>query len=281
MSGRRAVVLGGGGVTGIAWLTGVLAALARDGVALSDADCFVGTSAGSVVAAQLATGCDLEQLYRRQLEPPSSEIAARLSARDTLALVGTMVARDGQAARAGLGRRALVAPTVPEEQRIAVIESRLPIHEWPERQLLVTAVDALTGELVVFDRSQGVDLVRAVAASCAVPLVWPPVTIDGRRYIDGGVRSPVNADLARGFDQVVVLAPITAAVRRADRVQAQLRAGSPSARHLVLSPDRTARKAFGRNSLDPARRAAAAREGRRQGAALVEVVRQGWMPVSP
>jgi NTE family protein len=107
------------------------------------------------------------------------------------------------------------------------------------------------------------------------------VTIDGRRYIDGGVRSPVNADLARGFDQVVVLAPITAAVRRADRVQAQLRAGSPSARHLVLSPDRSARKAFGRNSLDPARRAPAAREGRRQGAALVEVVRQGWMPVSP
>jgi NTE family protein len=104
---------------------------------------------------------------------------------------------------------------VPEAQRRAIIDGRLPRHEWPAHpRLLVTAVDAETGEAVVWDHDSGVDLVDAVAARCAVPLVWPPMSVNGRRYVDGGVRSPINADYATGCSRVVVLAPTTAAIRR-------------------------------------------------------------------
>ena len=78
------------------------------------------------------------------------------------------------------------------------------------------------GEFVAFEKSSGVSLVDAVAASCAVPGVWPPVTINGRRYIDGGMRSAVNADLAAGYERVVVLAPINTAFRRSQNPAAQL-----------------------------------------------------------
>ena len=104
--------------------------------------------------------------------------------------------------------------TPPEQERIDVIGSRLVSTEWPERPLVVTAVDTETGEFTTFDRDSGVPLVSAVAASCAVPGVYPPVTIDGRRYMDGGMRSAANADLAQGYDRLVVLAPIRGASGR-------------------------------------------------------------------
>jgi NTE family protein len=148
---------------------------------------------------------------------------------------------------------------------------------WPSGQrLLVTAVGADDGALVVFERDSGVPLVDAVAASCAVPGVWPPITIDGRRYIDGGVCSPANVDLAASCDVVLVLAPISASFRRDGRVSAQLAALPAGTRRLAVTPDASARRAIGRNVLDPARRAAAARAGRVQAAGLAEAVRAVW-----
>ena len=144
---------------------------------------------------------------------------------------------------------------------------------WPERRLLITSVNAATGEFVVFDKDSGVSLVEAVAASCAVPLVWPPITINGQPYIDGGVRSVANVDLAAGYGRVVVIAPLTQALRRVDRPDSQVAALDESVRAVLVSPDRASVAAIGRNPLDPARTVPSARAGRVQ--ALAEAKRVG------
>ncbi|HEX2132053.1 MAG TPA: patatin-like phospholipase family protein [Actinophytocola sp.] len=273
----RALVLGGGGITGIAWEWGILAGLARAGVELGSADLVVGTSAGSVVGAQVASGLDAGERYAAQLEPPDGEVAAvlgpRVLARYALAMIGP---RTPQEVRARIGRMALRADTVPEAERVAVIEARLPVRDWPERALLVTAVDAESGEFVAFDRGSGAPLVRAVAASCAVPGVWPPVTIDGRRYVDGGMRSGTNADLAAGYDRVVVLSPLPRGIGHMTPVATQVEALRARSRVELVSPDRAAFAAIGRNVLDPAKRAAAARAGLAQSDSVLDRIRSVW-----
>jgi NTE family protein len=129
---------------------------------------------------------------------------------------------------------------------------------------------------VVLDRDGGVDLVHAVAASCAVPLVWPPVTVGGHRYVDGGVRSATNVDVVTGVDRVVVLAPLPRSLSREQRIPAQLaRTGARAS--AVASPDAASLAAIGRNVLDPAQRAAAARAGHSQAADVAEEVRAAWL----
>jgi NTE family protein len=274
----RALVLGGGGITGIAWELGLLAGLAERGIDLTGADLVVGTSAGAVVGAQIATGVDVEERYAAQLARPTGELAAALDKGTMLRLGLAMIGRpDAQRVRARIGKLALRASTVPEAERIRVIGERLPVHEWPERELRITAVDAHTGEFVVFDRDAGAPLVEAVAASCAVPGIWPPVTTAGRRFVDGGVRSPVNADLAAGFPRVVVIAPIVRGIGPLVGVDAQVAAlRADGSRVTVVSPDAAAVTAIGRNVLDPARRAASARAGRAQAAAAAEAVAEVW-----
>ncbi|MGI5520853.1 patatin-like phospholipase family protein [Micromonospora sp. CA-259024] len=275
---RRALVLGGGGVTGVAWELGLLAGLVERGVPVTEADLVVGTSAGSVVGAQVCSGLPLEQFYAAQLAPPSGELAVRLGFATLARLVWAGGrTRDGVRSRARIGAMAVAARTPSEASRRAVIEARLPAREWPARRLLVTAVDASSGEFVVFDRDSGVSLVDAVGASCAVPGVWPPVTVGARRYVDGGMRSVVNADLAAGAQRVLVIAPTSAAFGPMPRLSAQvdeLRAAG--SRVAVVTPDAAARTAIGRNVLDPARRAGAARAGRAQAAALVDEVAGLW-----
>ena len=281
MNGQRtALVLGGGGITGIAWEVGVLAGLAEAGVDLTGADLVVGTSAGSVVGAQLTSGADLEVLFARQLEPPTGEQAARMT-RAALARYAWAVLRsrgDDVGFRRRVGTLALAAEqaglTPTEQERLDVIGSRLVSREWPDRDLRVTAVDAETGEFRVLDRTSGVPLLQAVAASCAVPGVYPPVTIDGRRYVDGGMRSAANADLAEGYDRVVVLAPIPRGVGPLASVDAQVT--GMVARVAVVSPDEAARRAIGRNVLDPAARAGSARAGRAQAAGVAAAVTEVW-----
>ena len=270
-------MLGGGGVTGIAWETGLLAGLAEAGIDLTLADLVVGTSAGSVVGAQILSGMSLKDLYAEQLAESSGETAARMGAITTLRFVAAMMwPGDEQRARARLGRAALRAHTVPESERRAVIARRLPSSSWPERRLLITAVDAETGDLRVFDRNSGGSLPEAVAASCAVPLVWPPITVSGRRYIDGGVRSVTNADLAADCDRVVVLAPVTFALRRSTRISIQLASLGAGVRSVVVSPDAEARSAIGGKVLDPAHRAGSARAGHAQAAGVAQSVAAVW-----
>jgi len=274
----RALVLGGGGVTGVAWEIGLLAGLAARGVQLAGADLIVGTSAGSLVGAQLASGISLDEMYANQLAPSGPPgRAPRLRPRH-MALYGWAVLshRDPVAARAQIGRLATAAPAMPEAERRAVIASRLPGDAWPARRLLITAVDAESGEFRAFGAGQDVGLIDAVAASCAVPGVWPPVTIGGRRWMDGGIRSPANADLAAGCDVVVVLAPLPLGVRGAgvpSQVAGLRRHGCSVA---AAAPDRAARAAIGRNVLDPARRAPAARAGHAQAGSALDRVAAVW-----
>ena len=277
---RTALVLGGGGITGIAWEIGVLAGLAEAGVDLTGADLVVGTSAGSVVGAQLTSGADLVTLFARQLQPPAGEKAARMT-RAALARYGWAVLRSrGRDVefRRRVGALALAAEqaglTPTEQERLDVIGSRLVSRDWPDRDLRITAVDAQTGEFRVFDRTSGVPLLQAVAASCAVPGVYPPVTVDGRRYVDGGMRSAANADLAEGCDRVVVLAPIPRGIGPLSSVDAQVT--GMVARVAVVSPDEASRRAIGRNVLDPAARAGSARAGRAQAAEVAAEVAEAW-----
>jgi NTE family protein len=274
------LVLGGGGFTGIAWEVGLLYGLAEAGVDLTDADLVVGTSAGAFVAAQLVGGTSLADLYAAQLARLSGEPTARVGAAVIARLGWIMVRhRDPVAARVRIGALALAAHTPTEAERRAVLERRLTVRDWPERRLLLTAVDAHSGEFVTFDRDGGVSLLDAVGASCAVPGVFPPVTINGHRYIDGGMRSPTNADLAAGHDRVVVLAPVTVGPVR---ISTQLAALGPKVRSVVVSPDGRAQRAIGRNVLDPARRPAAARAGRQQAVTVAEAVRRVWAaPATP
>jgi NTE family protein len=274
---RGALVLGGGGVTGIAWETGILAGLAQAGVDLISADVVVGTSAGSVVGAQILSGATLEELYAEQLKEATGEIAAKIGLGVIARFVlGSMWPGDERRGPARIGHAALKARTVPESERRAVFEERLASRVWPERRLIITAVDAETGEARAFDRDSGVTLLDAVAASCAVPMVWPPITINGHRYIDGGVRSATNADLAAGCDRVVVLAPIDFALRRSRRIDNQLGSLGPSVRSIVVSPDSQSRRAIGSNVLDPAHREASARAGRLQAASVLDAVAAVW-----
>ena len=167
---RRALVLGGGGVTGIAWEIGVIAGLAGRGIDLAAADVIIGTSAGSVVGADIACGQEPEALYRAQLAPLDPEPAARIGWGVIGRLVWVMgTSRDPVRARVRIGRWALAARTMPESGRREVFAARLPASQWPAMMLEVTAVDARTGEFVVFDSAGEAGLVDAVGASCAVP----------------------------------------------------------------------------------------------------------------
>jgi NTE family protein len=271
---QDALVLGGGGVAGIAWITGLLAGLADAGQDVTGADLIIGTSAGATVAAQLGSGLSVAELHARQVEPAlqSRELTAALDWAKFAADIKPYLVPGGTASEQlrGYGRFALAADTVPESARIAVNESRLPSRQWPASPTKLTAVDCESGELAVFDAASGVGLVQAVAASSAVPGVWPPVTIGGRRYMDGGVRSPDNADLAAGAARVTVISPLgldspLATTMPLREVLAGLKAGGAAV--TVISPDEASAAAIGTNALDPATRVPAATAGRAQGRA--------------
>ena len=276
---EKALVLGGGGVTGIAWEIGILAGLAEHGVDLTDADLVVGTSAGSVVGVDVRSEARLPELYKIQTQPPGDkEIYARMRLGVMAKYLRAMLfSPQPEVARVRVGAMALRAKTETEEARRRVIESRLPTLEWPAGTLRITAVDALTGDLVVFDAASGVRLLDAVGASCAVPGIWPAVTINGRRYVDGGIRSAANADLAAGCDRVVIIAPLASGYGAMASPVNQARVLSEAgARVTVIKPDKAALRAIGRNVLNPARRPAAALAGYAQAGSVADEAKTVW-----
>jgi NTE family protein len=267
----RALVLGGGGVTGIAWETGLLLGLEELGVHLRTADRLIGTSAGSAVAANVAGAATLTELYDRQLRGVVQELPGDLGLGGILRLVSikaTTRPKQAEMRRLGLIAAQRTKPDLvgPRHQ---VIEQRLLEHHWPNRELLITAVDIDSGELEVFSPSSQVSLVDAVAASCAVPMVWPVVEAGGRRYMDGGMWSTTNLPLARGCDRVILLAPTVLGLR------GELKELG-TAKFTMVAPDKEARATMGRNPLDPAFRAPAAEAGRTQAARVAERVRAVW-----
>lgn len=270
---KRALVLGGGGVAGIAWETGVLCGIADESPAaaqkLLESAVLVGTSAGSAVAAQLGSGMSLEELFARQVAQTSSEVDPGVGA-DALTDLFMAAITEPNTTTAqklqGIGAVALAAETMPAPVRRAIIADRLPSHDWPDRVLRITAIDIDTGELKVFDRDSGVELIDAVAASCAVPGAWPPVVLDGHRYMDGGVRSTINLDVAADCAAAVLLVPAGGGIG------AEIKAFE--GRVCAVLADDEAIRAFGNNPLNPSCRvpsAHAGRElGRRQASAISE-----------
>jgi NTE family protein len=240
-----ALVLGGGGVAGIAWEAGIIDGLRRADTDLGIADLIVGTSAGSVVGTALRQDADLELFIRTRAGLPRSRHTSDMdaAARGFAVLADTSL--DPDEARRRVGKLALDAPTGPEEPWVEAISAGLPGREWPPGRLLITAVNTLTGEFAAWGHDSGVPLDRAIAASCAVPCVAPPVTVDGARYMDGGVTSSTNADLARGASSVVVLDPI-ASLRPRGRLQAEL-AATGAGDTMVIEPDEAAVASFGTN----------------------------------
>ncbi|MEH6781999.1 MAG: patatin-like phospholipase family protein [Rhodoglobus sp.] len=269
---RFTLVLGGGGVAGIAWETGVIAGLADEGVDVTAARASFGTSAGAAVAAQVTSGVPIERLYENQLAGVPFEISNSLSVGSTVkfVLAQLLPGNQHQSSRR-VGKFALHAAVGLEAKRHAVIEKRLPSHSWPDADLHIVVVDALTGVERIITQADGIALVDAVEASCAVPMVWPAVELDGRVYIDGGVRSPANLDLAPGDGPVIALVPLTIAFRRANRIAEQVKALAPRKVEVVeMSPE--AKAAQGRNSLDnsvvPAVAVAGREQGRREAARI-------------
>ena len=280
MATRRALVLAGGGIAGIAWETGVLQGIADEspeaGRLLLESDVLVGTSAGSAVAAQISSGSALEALFGRQVAETSAEIDSGVDVEAITVLFLTALAEPYEKPSdptvdttrqqmQRIGAVALATKTVPESVRRRVIAQRLPSDAWPDRVLRLTAIDTATGDLIVFDNASGVELVDAVAASCAVPGAWPPVTIAGRRYMDGGVGSSVNLSVARDCDEVVVLVPsgVDAPSPFGAGPAAEVAAFAGTAFPVFADADSVA--AFGPNALDPRCRIPSAMAGREQG----------------
>ena len=292
---RRALVLAGGGAAGNAWELGLVAGLWDAGVDVTDADLVVGTSAGSTVAAQVTSGTRPADLYAAVLAevsapPPAARPArgpaASLSGPDYLEWSNRIIgsAEDARDMRRKLGAAALELDASDgsdgsgQTRWREIVAARLPSRHWPRRPVLVTAVDAGTGEPVVFDRHSGVDLVDAVAASTSA---LTPYRIGENRYLNGGYRRSENADLASGHARVLVLSPFGGRSRMppewgmalATQVDELREAGS---RVETVFPDAGAGDVFGAHALDPSTRVQAARGGYDQGRALAEQLADFW-----
>ncbi|MGD9530925.1 MAG: patatin-like phospholipase family protein, partial [Pseudonocardia sp.] len=266
-AGERALVLGGGGSTGNAWLIGVIAGLFDAGLDVTTADLVIGTSAGSTAAAQMAGATPTELLAAILAAAPrqrtgsvgtdTGRVAVR-SAADHLERTSTIIAAAGDAAdmRRRMGAAALDMAAASDgsvhARWRATVAARLPSRRWPQRTVFVTAVDAHTGEPVVFDRHSGVDLVDAVAASCASGFAY---RIGDNRYIDGGYRRNENADLAAGYERVLVLSPFGGRTRmplewgmhlaaQVDELRAR------GSRVETIFPDSSSEHMFGAHAMD-------------------------------
>jgi NTE family protein len=272
VTSKRGLVLAGGGLAGIAWELGVLRGIQDESTetvqALLQSDVLIGTSAGSAVAAQLGSGLSLDELYERQIAGVSKELTPGVDIDDITELFLQALSDPDATKQQKLQRIGAVAQstaTVTESVRREVIAQRLPSHDWPDRDMRITAIDIGTGELVAFDRTWGIGLVDAVAASCAVPGAWPPVTIGERRYMDGGVGSTMNLALVDDCDTVVVLVPSGRGAPSPFGPDPAVEVDTFAGRSLGVFADADSLKAFGPNPLDPACREPSARAGRDQG----------------
>jgi NTE family protein len=294
----RALVLGGGGPVGIGWESGLIAGLGECGVRLAEAGYILGTSAGAFVGAQLALGRDPAEMYQAQLSAAGRyEGSDRASGPppNMMGLMGIMqaLARGEMSVpelRKEAGRLSLNSQTMGEEQFVSTMSAmqNLP-DEWPSQPYACTAIDALTGELVTWANDSGVRLDHAVTSSCAVPGVYPAITINGRRYYDGGIGTATNSTLARGHERVLVVAvgggtpPVMTdeirmmRERQMERFEAEVQelrdAGSQVE---VVRPDPEAIEAFGMNVMDATRRRPAAEAGLAQGRREADRLRSFW-----
>jgi NTE family protein len=284
----RALVLGAGGPVGVAWQSGLLAGFAQAGVDFGLAEFILGTSAGSIVGARLASGVAADRLADAALDPASTRLHPPVGGSpDVLAkMIGIMNearqgARNPAEARREVGALALSAATASEADVLAVIGQELagaPHRGWPARDFACTAVDAQDGGFQLWRADSGADLLPAVAASCSIPGLLPPTTVNGRRYMDGGMRSLTNADLAAGYDVVVVVSAFPPGAERfgaqLDEEVESLQGGGSTV--VVVSPDDGSLAAMGSDLMDAARKPDAARAAIAQAASQAQVLKGIW-----
>ncbi|SFS14274.1 NTE family protein [Microbacterium sp. cf046] len=297
----RALVLAGAGAAGNAWQLGLIAGLSDVGIDLTAADVVIGTSAGSTVAAQITSGTPPQELYAAIIagsprpasaDPASGAISSthrptpgHLSGPSYMEWSDRII--DASADAADWRRRMCAAalerdaPDGSGQNRWReIVAARLPRHDWPGQSVLITAVDVVTAEPVVFDRLSGVDLVDAVAASTSNGF-GGTYAIGAKRYVNGAYRRSSNADLAAGCARVLVLEPFSGRSRSprewgmdlATQVE-ELRAGGSAVE--TVFPDAGAGDVFNANALDPATRLPAARGGHEQGRALAARLSEFW-----
>jgi NTE family protein len=259
-----------------------MAGLARGGLAPGSVDFILGTSAGAIVGAQLAAGCDPLAMARAIMAesegvPPRGAMPAYSSAAVDKLPALFASALGGEEGRAEVGAYALSAATMESgtmESEAAYVERMavaIGVDDWPERDIGLVAVGVADGKPVILRRDCGATIAAAVAASCCLPGLSPPVSIGGRRYMDGGMRSTVNADLACGFDSVLVLCfhpagPVGERIAARVAAQSEMLVKS-GARVGVISPDAASLAAIGPRTMDVARRPEVARAGLAQGVA--------------
>lgn len=291
---ERALVLGGGGAAGNAWLIGIIAGLFDGGLDVTKADRIIGTSAGSTAAAQITSAlptkllADILSAASRQQTGSTASSGERVPKRSadhlekTSRIIGE--AEDAPDMRRRLGAEALAmgesSDSSVQMRWRDTVAARLPRQEWPERMIFIPAVDADTGEPVVFHRHSGIDLVDAVAASCAGGFAY---TIGDKRYIDGGYRADVNADLAAGCKRVLVIPPLGDRTRKPREWGLHLSAQVDELRARgnqveTIFPDSDSEDALGAgmNMMDLSRRGPAAEAGYKQGKALAGQISRFW-----
>jgi NTE family protein len=280
---KRALVLGGGGPVGIGWESGIIAALVEAGARVDEADFIVGTSAGSVVGSQLARGRTAKDLYESQLtlaERRAEAIREPIDLAPLIAQFTKLYTSDApvEQLRAEIGAFALQQHPDEDDWVAGFTASELAGDgAWPARDYACTAIDVADGRFVVWDRASNVPLGLAVASSCAVPGLVPPVTINGKRYMDGGIGSTTNATVANGYDKVLVvqvtrppgaasgpMAPMIERMRKRfdDELDAVRASGSAVE---VIAPDDDFARTFGANLMDFSKRREAAEAGYAQG----------------
>ncbi|MFN8158981.1 MAG: patatin-like phospholipase family protein [Candidatus Nanopelagicales bacterium] len=285
--GSTALVLGGGGSAGNAWLVGVVAGLAEGGIDVTTADLVVGTSAGATAAAQL-TAAPPGDLLAEVLSAPvpdrpesSSGAQVRQHMDRTAAIIAAASGPEDLRRRLGAAALELARSAGPDAgaRWRSIVSSRLPRPSWPRQRVVITAVDAETGDPVLIERSSGIELVDAVAASTSSGAAYP---VAGRWLIDGGYRTNAdNADAAAGHERVLVLSPLGGRTRTpaewglhlADQVDRLREQGS---RVEVVPPNEEALAAFGESLMDPTSRPPSSRAGHAQGLALAERVGALW-----
>ncbi|MBF6412554.1 patatin-like phospholipase family protein [Nocardia cyriacigeorgica] len=267
---RIALVLGGGGPVGISWLVGLGTGLREAGIDLGQADRFVGTSAGAVVGSVLAGDGELSRLLAAER---SDSAPVRHDMTVMMEIAGLIGARgqDPVRMRQRIGELALTASTGEPDEHIERIGSLVGFADWPDADLVITAIDTGTGELRPWTRDDVATLPQALASSTAVPGLFPPIPIDGRHYFDGGYRSSINADLAAGADVVVIMEPLAHVYprSRADREHG-------CAREISIVPDTGAIEAFGVDLFSSSALRPAYEAGVRQAAEAAAQLKEVW-----
>jgi NTE family protein len=269
----------------VGWQTGLLTGLREAGVDLAGAESIVGTSAGALVGALLSSGREVTDALTSLASLGHSIDPESLAAGDEAfhsAMRKVSFDTDWRQALREIGHAAKEASTPGEDVYLGLFGT-LDGTVWPAG-FRCTAIDTESGELVVWDKESGVPLVHAVASSCAAPMLFPTVTINGNRYMDGGILSHLNATAAAATDVLVVLSchPLgtqgtggggsLAASVTPDAELAPLR---QTRRLVAVEPD------FGdieapANMMDPNRAIQAFQIGKRQASGEAEAIQAAW-----